>query len=157
MHFLFHLAALEGYNTVIVSSRPSFSVAVDKGDESSLANRIAATFQEAIVFVFAVDDAGSAIIFDKRNGKELSLGLVDEGIQFGADCGWGHGLHVVFVVEIEVIGFPATGVASGNTDFIPDDDYKTGDDCERSEDEEGVNEGVDVELHDVVFWLRVRD
>jgi len=76
-----------------MSSSPSFSVTVDKRDESSLANRIAATFQKAVVFVFAVDDAGGSVIFDKRDGKELSLGLVDEGIQFGADCGWSHGFY----------------------------------------------------------------
>lgn len=148
LHFLLELAALKGDDSVIVSRCPSFRIAIDKGDESRLANRVAATFQKAIVFVFAVNYADVSIIFHKRDREEFSLGLIDEGVQFGADFSRCHGSCISFVVEI---GFTTTSKTFSSLDFIVNENQNAANGCYSSKNKNGVQDSVEVDLHNVVF------
>lgn len=130
-----------------MSGNPSFRVAVDEGDEASLANGVAAAFEQAIVFVFSVHDAGRAVVFDEGDGKEFSLGCADEAVKFSADCGRGHGLHfglfyLVFVLlmpESEPVVFVAVAVGFEDADFISHAEDGEGDEDAKGDDEDGFH------------------
>lgn len=72
-----------------MSGCPSFGVAIHERHVSSLANGIAATLEETLILVLAVDDAGGSVFLDERDGKELSFGFGDQGIEFNLH-GFGH-------------------------------------------------------------------
>lgn len=85
------LAAAEGHDRILVSRSPLFGVAVDERSVARIAHGVNATSEQALIFVLAIDDTGGAVLLDEGNGKELALGLSDEGIEFGLH-GWSHWL-----------------------------------------------------------------
>lgn len=85
------LAAAEGYDCILVGAGPSLGVAVDEGDVSRVAHGVNATFQEALVFVLAIDDTGGSVFPDEGDGKEFSFGFCDQVVEFDLH-GWSHWL-----------------------------------------------------------------
>lgn len=82
-NFLDERAATESDDRVLVSRSPSFGVTVYERNESSVGNVIHSTLEKSLIFVLAIDDADSPIIFDEGDGKELALGLSDQVVEFG--------------------------------------------------------------------------